>query len=449
MDSACSAQVQFRGLKAQEPFSMHVKECRPPSCQGFCAHSVSPCRNKIRGTPLLPGMVVDARHRRRRIDLKRFCRQYMHRASGESAAVVRGAHSTMSATVAAMLLLAGARGMNGAGATSFMSMFAITGRKGQACKWNPECKFLHVTLRGTGGPPQPLQVQLVPRAVEDPEQPRDPVDEEEVSLEPEESQLTAGAAARFGYLGFGDSDVENDTDGEHSEDLEEVREEQAEREPAAARQRAVKPPQRSTTTVAGEYRPPAPVRRRKPEGRRKGQAALPDRAWDTNVRHRWMVTCRRCKKQIMKVFNHREVQKHEKIKVFRYRMLRGFWLKQANGQLFGRVGLQGTQKRLSCQKRLPGDWDVSRASDRRIERRILKGQLLKYNFQFHAGEECAPNAPEMRFEEQCGLKRRIDGVPAEDEGGYDDDEDAGDKALAPDVNESEDSDDQMIIRLVR
>ena len=303
-----------------------------------------------------------------------------------------------------------------------------------------KCPYLHVTFTGTGGPPQPLQVQLVPRAVEDPEQPRDPVDEEQVSLD-------AGAAARFGYLGFGDSDVENDTDGEHSEDLEEVREEPAEREPAPARRRAAKPPQRSTSTVAGEYRPPAPVRRRKPEGRCKPQAALPDRAYDTKVRHRWMVTCRRCKKQIMKVFNHREVQKHRKTKVFKYRMLRGFWLKQANGQLFGRVGLQGTQKRLSCQKRLPGDWDVSRASDRRLERRILKGQLLKYNFQFHAGEECAPNAPEMRFEEQCGLKRRIDGVPAEDEGGYDDDDDdAGDKALAPELNESEDSDDQMIVR---
>ena len=446
MDSACSAQVQFRGLKAQEPFSMHVKECRPPSCQGFCAHSVSPCRNKIRGTPLLPGMVVDARHRRRRIDLKRFCRQYMHRASGECS---RGSRCPFDhVSYCRSYASTGRCERDERGRCDFVHVDVCDNwKKGQACKWNPECKFLHVTLRGTGGPPQPLQVQLVPRAVEDPEQPRDPVDEEEVSLEPEESQLTAGAAARFGYLGFGDSDVENDTDGEHSEDLEEVREEPAEREPAPARRRAAKPPQRSTSTVAGEYRPPAPVRRRKPEGRCKPQAALPDRAYDTKVRHRWMVTCRRCKKQIMKVFNHREVQKHRKTKVFKYRMLRGFWLKQANGQLFGRVGLQGTQKRLSCQKRLPGDWDVSRASDRRLERRILKGQLLKYNFQFHAGEECAPNAPEMRFEEQCGLKRRIDGVPAEDEGGYDDDDDdAGDKALAPELNESEDSDDQMIVR---
>ncbi|CAE7522149.1 unnamed protein product [Symbiodinium natans] len=223
----------------------------------------------------------------------------------------------------------------------------------------------------------------------------------------------------------------------------EVREEPAEREPAPARRRTSKPPQRSTTQAAGEYRPPAPVARQKPEKRCKPQAAVPDRAWDTQVRHRWTVTCRRCNKQIMTVVNHRKVRNHEKKKVFEYRMLRGFWLHQANGQLFGRAGLRGNQKRLSCQKRLPGDWDVSRASDRRLERRILKGQLLKHQFQFHAGEECAPRASEMRFEEQCGLKRRMDGVKVEDHGDYDGDEGAEDRALARDVNDSEHTDDDL------
>ncbi|CAE7870175.1 unnamed protein product [Symbiodinium necroappetens] len=354
-------------------------------------------------------MVADARHRRRGIDLSRFCRQYMHRICSFGARC-RYDHVSYCLTYAST----GRCKRDRRGRCDFVHADVCEHWKnGRACPLNPTCPYLHITL--PGGPPQPLQVQLVPRAPEDPEQLLDQ-DPEEVSLEPEESQLTAGAAARFGYLGFGDSDVENDTDGEHSEDLAEVREEPPEREPAAARRRAAKPPQRSTTEVAAQYRPHAPVTRRELEGRKRRPLKMKGEK-DTNVRHRWMVTCRRCKKQIMTVFNHRVIAKS----VFKNRALRGYWLRQANGQLFGRVGLQGTQKRLSCQKSLPGPdhWDVSRASDRRLERRILKGQLLKHQFQFHAGEECAPNAPEMRFEEQCGLKRRMDGVKAADEGGYD------------------------------
>ena len=39
----------------------------------------------------------------------------------------------------------------------------------------------------------------------------------------------------------------------------------------------------------------------------------------------------------------------------------------------------------------------------------LRGQLLKVQFQFHQGAECAPHAPEMPFERQCGLKRILHG----------------------------------------
>ena len=62
---------------------------------------------------------------------------------------------------------------------------------------------------------------------------------------------------------------------------------------------------------------------------------------------------------------------------FLYRVLRGFWEKQADGKkLFGRFSPEGERpaKQKSCQKRLPDKefWDVSRAADRKLERRTLK-----------------------------------------------------------------------------
>merc|ERR1739848_595229 len=61
----------------------------------------------------------------------------------------------------------------------------------------------------------------------------------------------------------------------------------------------------------------------------------------------------------------------------------------------------------SCQQRLPGKWDVANCNDRKRERRILKGKLLKVQFKHHVDSECNPDVPEMRFSEQCRLKREV------------------------------------------
>jgi len=117
----------------------------------------------------------------------------------------------------------------------------------------------------------------------------------------------------------------------------------------------------------------------------------------------------------MRVFNHRIVSDGQ----FKYRALRGHWLTDTrSGKLFGRgappvdgAAVAGTRYSgkigVSCQKRLPGNWDVSRARDRMRERRILKGKLLKVQFKHHVDSECAPDVPEMRFGERCGITRTV------------------------------------------
>lgn len=96
-----------------------------------------------------------------------------------------------------------------------------------------------------------------------------------------------------------------------------------------------------------------------------------------------------------------------------YRALRGTWLATEDGGLFGGGGRGGTMRPKKgksgrgCQTRLSSAYNVAKAKDRKRERRILKGKLLKRNWKYHDLEECNPNAPEMRFEEQVRLERII------------------------------------------
>ncbi|CAK9048100.1 unnamed protein product [Durusdinium trenchii] len=236
-------------------------------------------------------------------------------------------------------------------------------------------------------------------------------------------QFTAGAARRYGYKDYGDSGIEEDTDGDHEEDQSTSSEDD---EPEAARpnranrrkvaQRNAKP---SVVPVDdGLYVPRrAPVMRHKGR-RRKGDAApkvvklaTPAKV-DCKVHHKWLVTCRRCKQLIMKVDNHRICHKDETGKsIFWYRALRGRWQPTEEGGLYGGGGRGGPNRSkkqgIGCQHRLPSDWDVKLSRHRRKERRILKGKLLKKHWKFHNVEECDGNAPEMRFASQVRLERII------------------------------------------
>lgn len=382
---------------------------------------------------------------RRPIALDRYCRQYLHR---------RGDDGCKFGSRCKFLHLdfcrAYAFGECGNSECEFLHVDVCPLWKDPSvhCSYRP-CKYLHVTqssmtLRG-GGHVVPNQAvswgsgqsasQVVGAHTRWKSGVLVPYEEEVcVPLEAETSQLTLGMVEQRGYLDFGDSEVDNDTGSCHSDDQSSGSEEPpirpALKRPAAAARR----PPRSCTEDAGKYKPPAPVLRRPASGYSSRQSARTE-DFDTDVVHRWRVTCKRCKQEIMKVYNHRIVSEGR----FLHRALRGFWLQDQRpgarfGKMFGRgsPGEDGTFRAhgKSCQLRLPCNWDVSRPADRRREKRILKGKLLKVQFKHHVDLECAC-APDMDFAEKCRVEREVDWKAIRTDDGNDLDDGSDPVGLAP------------------